>query len=84
MRARTMAALATVMARIPGVPGIMAKYGNRLGFKVWRPELHVVYSSRKLLDTDFEFEWDDFAKVMGSCMGSAASPGFSPAERQSR
>jgi dihydroflavonol-4-reductase len=37
-------------------------------FPVWQLDRELVFTSKKLLDTDFQFAWQDFGDVLASCI----------------
>jgi nucleoside-diphosphate-sugar epimerase len=70
-RPRTLARLSALVQRHPRLLTWLGRRGNYGPvFPVWQLDRELVFTSRKLLATEFEFAWSDFADVLESCLAN--------------
>lgn len=68
---RMLAQLSAFVQRHPRLSTWLARSGSYgPGFPVWRLDRELVFTSRKLLDTGFQFVWRDFGDVLESCIAN--------------
>ncbi|MCX6142776.1 MAG: NAD-dependent epimerase/dehydratase family protein [Ignavibacteriales bacterium] len=73
-RTRFLAILSAIVHKLPSAPSWIAKLlGERFVFGIWHPGFDLIYSSSKLLDTSFRFQWYDFETVFHSCIDQEPS-----------
>lgn len=70
IRARILGGISSLLEKFPVVSRSLPLIAEKFGFRVWRPEFYVTYSSQKLVETSFRFKWDRFEDVLLSCMNA--------------
>ena len=68
-RPRMLAQLSVFVQRHPRLSTWLVRRGSYGPmFPVWQLDREMVFTSKKLLDTDFQFVWRDFGNVLESCI----------------
>lgn len=66
-----LAQLSAFVQRHPHLSTWLVRRGNYGPvFPVWQLDRELVFTSKKLLDTDFQFTWEDFGDVLASCIAN--------------
>ena len=74
MKLRSLGKLSSIIEQMPGVTRwLCRKWGARFAFGIWRPGFDLTYSSKRLLSTTYRFKWNDFERIIASCIYQANS-----------
>jgi nucleoside-diphosphate-sugar epimerase len=70
-RPRMLARLSAFVQRHPRLSTWLVRNGSYGPvFPVWQLDRELIFTSKKLLDTDFQFAWRDFGDILDSCLAN--------------
>jgi nucleoside-diphosphate-sugar epimerase len=69
MKLKLLGKISVIADKTPGITHLFnSKSLKPFVFKIWRPGFDMTYSSKKLLDTSYQFQYSNFEDVISSCI----------------